>query len=266
MFGFFSTGLSFVGRPISTNIYIMALGMVPDSVDCFYDEVQQELTTKMLAAPKLAYLLSAGESRLGNMQDPEQTHLDEALGKLIRTMTISGGYNTYLGVGCFEGLVFTTETITGSESVLEHGTKFRCGASGASKGENHVVLISKISDFGNESGDKKCAIRFLIENVALRVGTGSEESGVDLVGTQIRVTESPSFFSPDIVHCLAGFPVNSAVTQATWDRLSVEICLLSAERRMFNTAFDISAADLKSWERARQAERSGLGDTELSTP
>ncbi|KAJ7885673.1 hypothetical protein B0H14DRAFT_2498711 [Mycena olivaceomarginata] len=79
MFGFFSTGLSFVGRPISTNIYIMALGMVPDSVDCFYDEVQQELTTKMLAAPKLAYLLSAGESRLGKMQDPEQTHLDEEI-------------------------------------------------------------------------------------------------------------------------------------------------------------------------------------------
>jgi hypothetical protein len=66
------------------------------------------------------------------------------LGKLIRTRTISGSYNRYLGIGCFEGLIFTTETITGSESALEHGTKFRCGASGASNMRGDFEFASVI--------------------------------------------------------------------------------------------------------------------------
>jgi hypothetical protein len=52
---------------------------------------------------------------------------------------------------------------------------------------------------------------------------------------------------------------------ARWERLSVEISLWSASRTIFKTAFDISAAQPKSWHRARQAERSGLGLTDTST-
>lgn len=52
---------------------------------------------------------------------------------------------------------------------------------------------------------------------------------------------------------------------ARWDKFSVDICLWSASRKMFKTALNISAAQLKSWDSARHAVQSGLGDDTAST-
>jgi hypothetical protein len=48
-------------------------------------------------------------------------------------------------------------------------------------------------------------------------------------------------------------------------RLSVEIYLSSASRIILKLVLDISAADLKSWQSARQAEQSGCRDKFAST-
>ncbi|KAJ7865873.1 hypothetical protein B0H14DRAFT_2504509 [Mycena olivaceomarginata] len=54
----------------------MALGRV---INCCGDKIQKEMTTKTLATPEKAHLLSSDEYQMGNTQDPEEMHLDEEL-------------------------------------------------------------------------------------------------------------------------------------------------------------------------------------------
>ncbi|KAJ7811683.1 hypothetical protein B0H14DRAFT_2859397 [Mycena olivaceomarginata] len=59
----------------------MALGRVINCCATRYADaiIQKEMTTKTLATPEKAHLLSSDEYRMGNTQDPEEMHLDKEL-------------------------------------------------------------------------------------------------------------------------------------------------------------------------------------------